>query len=308
MMVAAAAYLLLSFGIDDGLPAQGDQGICLPSPELWPLPRWADTVGGLALNGLMLLIMAMLNKSFNVLRSNTWLQLGLFAVIAAAVPRLAVNVNTGIMLAVAVNASTFLMFSCFDNPWRSRRVFLSFLLLSALASIDYCYVVYIPVMWIMAAQMKIFNWRTFLSSVFGIATPWIILFGFGIISPQDFHLPEVVSIFRAYADDSVLYLLAISAFTAFMLVNAIAMNLSRTIAYNARARAFNGALTLVGMITIAAIAINYNNLLAYLPLLNVCAAYQITHWLVNHRFDRQYIAVMVICALYFAFYVWRLFL
>lgn len=308
MMAVAVVYLIATAGIDDGLPPQGNQGICLPSPALWPLPPVVDLLGGVALNAGVLVIMAAINKAYNVLRSDTKLQLGLFAIMAAGVPRLVLNVNSGIILALAVNASILLMFSCYDCPYRTRRVFLSFLILSAGATIQYCFVIFIPVMWIVAAQMKVFNVRTVLATMFGLATPWIILIGFGIVGIEDFHVPNVVDIFRAYEEDSAQYLMAITAFTAFLLIGATMLNLSRTIAYNARARSFNGALTLVGITTIAAIAFNYNNLLAYLPLLNVCAAYQITHWLVNHRFERQYIAVLTIVLVYVAFYLLRIIL
>lgn len=306
MMVVATLYLIVSSGFDDGLPPQGEQGLCLPPPALWPLEQWLDTCGGILLNISMLILMAAVNKYYNVLRSNTRLQLGLFALMAAAVPRLVVNVNSGILLSLTVNAAIFLMFSCFDSPWRVKRVFLSFLIMSLGAAVQYSFVIFIPVLWIIAAQMRIFNIRTLFASLFGIATPWIILLGFGIVSPEDFHIPQVTDIFTTFEEDSALYLLAVTVFTAFLLVIAIVMNLSRTIAYNARARAFNGALTVTAIVTIIAISINYNNLLAYLPLLNVCAAYQITHWFVNHKFDRQYIAVLGVCVLYLFFYIWRI--
>lgn len=308
MITAAALYLLLTVGYDDGLPPQGEQGLCLPPPALWPLPRWCDMLGGIALNALMLFVMALINKAFNVLRSNTRLQLGLFAIMSAAVPRLVLNVNSGILLALGVNVAIFLLFSCYDNPGASRRVFLAFLLMSVGAAMQYSFVVFVPVMWVVTAQMRIFSLRTFMASVFGLLTPWIILLGFGIVGPGDIHLPEVYGIFSTFAEDSAEYLLIITVFISFMLFVAIALNLSRTIAYNARARAFNGALTVTAIVSIIAITVNYNNLLAYLPLLNVCAAYQITHWFVNHRFEKQYIAVLTICFIFLMFYVWRMFL
>lgn len=306
MMAVAALYVLVSAGFDESLPAQGEQGLCLPPPALWDLPRWLDVASGIMLNVMILATMYLINKNFNVLRSNSRMQLGLYALMACAVPRLVGNLNSGICVALAVSLCVWLLFSCFDDPLRVRRVFLAFLIMSAGASMQYCFVLYLPVLWLMAAQMRIFNLRTVLASLFGLATPWIILIGFGIVGFEDFHLPRVVGVFNAFADDSVYYFLAITGFTAFLLITAIILNLSRTIAYNARARAYNGALTLIGMVTIIAILVNYNNLLAYLPLLNVCAAYQITHLFVNHQFERQWIAVVSVAFCYLIFYAWRI--
>lgn len=308
MIAVAMLYVIISGGIGDQIPAQGDQGICLPPPTMWSLPYWIDTVGGILLNIGLLLMMALINKNFNVLRSNTRLQLGLFAIIAASIPRLVVNVNSGVLLALAVNVFIFLMFSCYDNPRDTSRVFLGFLIISCGATMQYCFTVFIPIGWIIAAQMKIFNLRTFLASIFGILTPWIILLGFGIVGPDDFHEPQVIDIFRAFEENSAFYLLTITAFTSSLVIIAIILNLSRTISYNSRARAFNGALTVVALVTILSIVFNYNNFFAYLPLLNVCAAYQVTHLLVNHKFEKQYLVVLAIIFIYFAFYTWRLFL
>ena len=90
-----------------------------------------------------------------------------------------------------------------------------------------------------------------------------------------------------------------------MLVASVGLNVLKTIAYNARARSYNGALTLIALVTILAMLFDYNNLVAYLPLLNVCAAYQLTHYFVRHRFDRQYAAVLSVCAVYIMLYLWR---
>ena len=308
MIAVAAIYVLATAGIDRPLPPMGPQGICLPPPELWAIPRWADLAGGVVLNALMLAAMAALNTAFNVLRSNTRLQLGLFAIMAAAVPPLVVNVSSGILLALSVVGCIYLLFSCYASPGLTRRVFLAFMILSAGASFEYAFAVFIPVLWLVVAQMRIFSLRTMMASLLGVATPWVILLGFCIVDPADFHLPHIEGIFSTFAEDWALFLLAISLFTAFLLVIAVVLNLSRTIASNARARAFNGSLTLVALITMMAIAVNYNNLPAYLPLLNMCAAFQITHWLVNHRFERQYLAVLAIIFFYLAFYLWRIIL
>ena len=63
---------------------------------------------------------------------------------------------------------------------------------------------------------------------------------------------------------------------------------------------------MLSLVTVVAVAVDFENLLAYLPLLNLCTAYQITHYFVNHRYERQYIAVLAVCGFYFALYLWRL--
>jgi len=306
MVAVAALYVVLTGGMTGFLPPQGDQGICLPSPGSWQLPSWLGIVLNAALNILIMVMMMIVNKTFNVLRAMTWLHVGLFALMQAAVPREVVALNSGTLLALAVISCIYLLFSCYAEPERVRRVFLAFMMLSLGAATQYSFVVFIPVFWMITLQMQIFNSRTFLASLLGILTPWIILLGFGMVGISDIHTPDITSVFQAMNLRSALYLLIVSAFTAFILVTSTALNVLKTIAYNARARSYNGALTIVASVTILAMALNYNNLLAYLPLLNMCAAYQLTHYFVNHRFDRQYAAVLAVCAVYAVLYLWRI--
>lgn len=306
MMAIATVYVALTGGMTGFLPMQGDQGICLPSPGAWPLPGWLGIGLNAALNILIMVMMMVVNRTFNVLRAVTWLHVGLFAIMQAAVPREIVSLNSGTLLALAVICCIYLLFSCYAEPERVRRIFLAFMILSLGSATQYSFVVFIPVFWLMTIQMRIFNSRTFLASVLGLLTPWVMLLGFGIVTPADIHRPDITSVFEAMNLRSALYLLIVSALTVSILIISTALNALKTIAYNARARSYNGALTIVASITIVAMALNYNNLLAYLPLLNMCAAYQLTHYFVNHRFDRQYAAVLAVCAVYVVLYLWRI--
>lgn len=306
MIAVAAVYVALLGRLTGFIPPQGDQGICLPSPGAWALPAWVGICMNAGMNIIIMIMMMVVNKTFNVLRAMTWLHVGLFAIMQGAVPREVVNLNSGTLLALTVICCIYLMFSCYADPERVRRVFLAFLLLSLGATTEYCFVAFIPVFWLMTVQMRIFNGRTFLASILGLLTPWIILLGLGIVTFADIHAPAITSVFEVLNIRSALYLLIIAALTTFLLITSSALNVLKTIAYNARARAYNGALTIVAAVTILAMIINYNNLLAYLPLLNMCAAYQLTHYFVNHRFDRQYAAILAVCAVYVVLYLWRI--
>lgn len=306
MLAVAAAYVALSGRLNNILPSAGDQGFVFPSVAAWGLDRWWSlglNVGG---NLLIMALMIIINKAFNVLRAITWLQVGLFGIMQAAVPREVLALNSGTLVCVAVAYCIFLLFSCYNAPEKVRTVFLAFLVLSLGTTAQYCFTLYIVVCWLMLIQMRIFSMRVFVASVLGIVTVWIILFGFGLISPADLHLPSITGIMDVLDLHSAVYLLSLTAGTTFLLVLALGANLMKTIAYNARARAYNGALTVLSLVTVVAVAADFENLLAYLPLLNLCTAYQITHYFVNHRYERQYIAVLAVCGFYFALYLWRL--
>lgn len=306
MTALATLNLLVTGGLDEVLPAGGGRGLCMPAPANWPVDSWLGTSINLAVTFGVMVMMIVVNRTYNVLRAMTWLPAGLFAVMAAAVPSVVLSLNSGPMLALAVICCVYLLFSCYGDPGRTRRVFLAFLILSAGSATQYCFVVFIPVFWVICAQMRILNTRTLLASIFGLLTPWILMFGSGLRSLTDLHLPSIESVFAIYSTPEIVYLLIVSGLTAAIAISSTALNVWKTIAYNARARGYNGALTLIVVITIVAMAIDCRNLTAYVTLLDMCAAYQLTHYFVNHRFERQYAAILAVCGLYVLLYLWRI--
>ncbi len=305
MVLIAAVYVAIIESVDMLTPSGVDLGIALPSPGAWPVTPFLGGLINIIITGLVMLMMMLINRSYNVLRALTWLDVGLFALMQAAVPRQVLTLNSGTLACLVILVCVYLMFACFDRRESTRTVFFAFLLLSLGTAVQYCFVFFIPVFWIMLLQLRIFNMRSFVASILGLVTVWILLLGFGIVSVDDLRIPSFVNVFSALPGRAAVYLLVVVSITAFLLVSSIALNVFKTIAYNARARAYNGALTLLAMVTIIAAACDYSNLLSYISMLNMCAAYQITHYFVNHRYDRQYLAVLTVGLIYIILYIWR---
>ncbi len=307
VMVAIASLYVLFFG--DGVNLAPDLNLFGVMPAIlnyWQPSATTGLVINIVVMGAIMLMMGLINKAFNVLRAMTWLEIGLFAIMQAAVPYEVLTFNPGVVVALTVLVGLFLMFRSYGEPSDVYGVFLTYLCLAFGVMMQYSLLIFIPLFWLISAQMRIFSLRSFLASLMGIATVWIILLGFGILSVDEIKMPTITSIFSIVEQPRMYYLMVVSGVTALLLVVSISLNLLKTIAYNAKARAFNGALLVVAITTIVAMVIDYKNLLSYLPLLNVCAAYQITHYFVNHRYERQFIAVFAVIGVYLALYIWRI--
>ncbi len=305
MAVVALVYVLFFNRYVADFQAQTDFGIGLSSNIRWHIAAPYGSILNLGLNVLIMVLMILINRTFNVLRSMTWLMVGLFALMQAAVPYSLISLNSGSLVCCVLLLCLMLMYRNYSAPNDVYGVFLAFLLLSAGAVVQYCFVVFVPLMWIICLQMRIFSLRAFSASMLGLATVWMILIGFGLVDLDQIGFPPIVNIFSYMGETNAVYLLVVVGLTAFMLVASILMNVFKTMAYNAQARSYSGALIVTSAITIIAMAVNYNNILAYLPLLNCCAAFQITHYFVNHRYERQYLGILGVIAVYILLYVWR---
>lgn len=300
LCVLAALFFFLGGGVP---PILGDRGFALPSANEWFPEGWPSFIGAMVTNGLIVLVAALLCKVFNILRGMSALYITLFTVMQLATPQLMDQFYTGPVLALAAALGLYLLFGRYRSPVASGHVFLVFMMLSALTATQYCFALFMPAFLIVCAQMRVFNGRTLVAAAVGIVTPWWLLAGFGIITPSDLHAPEFRNLFEGVEAADMALTLGTIAFTAILLVLSIALNLFKTIAYNARSRAVNGAITVVAAFAIVGGCLDFNNMVAYLPLLNLCAALQATHYFSTHRADRSFIPILAIVAVYVSLFI-----
>lgn len=299
-LVLVAACLYHAAGLGDRLA--GYNGLCLPSPNHWVPQGTLNFVCAIAGMTATVVIMMLLNKVHNVMRSMTSLNISLFCVMQLATPELMTQFYTGTVLAIVVPLCMLLLFNCYRDPGATRQVFLISCMLSLAVATQYCYIVYLPAMLIGCAQMRIFNRRTLAAALMGMLTPWIIMFGFGIVEPQDVRFPDLVSIFSIIDFEETMVLVITVGLSVFVMLACFVLNVLKTIAYNARARAINGAFTIVMLFTVIAMCADFRNIISYIPLLNFCAAMEVTHYLSTHRAEKSFIAIYTLLAAYAALF------
>ena len=282
----------------------GNRGIALPPAGSWlagPTDLWAAIASAFAVMGLLVYI----NRRFNLLRNLSTLFVVLFAAMTAATPDLGAQFGTGQLLAMVMGVCVVLMFGSYARPMRRREVFLVFLLLSAGTATQYAFAVYIPVMAVCCMQMRLGSLRTAVAALLGLVTPWWLLLGLGIVEPTELQLPRPANIFATINLEEGVQLGTTVLFTACLFIVAVALNFFRTMAYNARARSYNGTVLLMGFVTIVAMTVDYNNVASYVPVLNICASLQAAQFFVLHRTDRSWIAILCILLAYAGFYIWN---
>jgi len=295
-LIVATVYFLSG----NTVAIDGDRGLALPSANEWLFLGQADFAAGLTASTVTVVLMLLLNKINNVLRSMTSLHIAMFALMQAGTPNLITQLYSGSLLAVIVPLCILILLNCYSSPDATLRVFLIFFILSAASMSQYCFIFYIPVMLLGCAQMRIFKWRTLSAALLGAITPWWLLGGFGLIRFTSIHLPRFHDITARFSTDDTIIILATVGFTTLITLLCYFLNVVRTIAYNARARAINGVFTITTLVTLAAMCIDYGNMLCYVPLLNFCAAMEVTHYFSTHRAEKSFIAILLIFTTYLA--------
>ena len=224
-----------------------------------------------------------------------------------SVPDMLDQLYTGTILAAVMPLCLGLLWSCFDNETTLRRIFLIFVILSALSMTQYCFAVYIPIFVVGCLQMKIFSLRTLSAILLGVITPWWIVLGTGLVDISDIHFPETVNMFRVYDTDELFSTLVTIGVTVLLLVIGWFANFMNVLTLNANLRAFNGSMSLVGVVTILAMIIDFTNAAAYLPTLMLIASYELSYMAGINKGQQRYIPVIVIMLFYLGVFAYSLF-
>lgn len=276
----------------------------LPDPERWIASRWASVLSSIVLTGGCCILMAFINKVHNLMRTVSLLFVGLFTIMLAATPKIFIAFGSGTVLAFAVLLSIMLLYSIYDSPDNTRRLFMVFFILSCGAVFDYAFVPYIAVFIIGARQMKCLDWRSFLAAVIGVVTPLWILLGGGLLSLESFRMPDPRAVYEMYdAMGNINTFVCVGMTMALGLILG-SINLMKIIAFNARRRAMVGFMCIVGILSGLLCIVDFTNIWAYLTLLYVCVAFQVGLFMRLYEARRAYIAVLAVMVLYLACFVW----
>lgn len=306
--LAVAGAIVYAIHCGQGAPA-GIDGIVAAWSGPWHFGLWTGLGLGIAANGLIALLLIYLNKTFNVLRCMTMLQTTLYLIMALATPWQLSTLTTSTLLALVAMTCCFILFAEYGNAADcQRRVFLSFLLMSSGAAIDASFVLLLPIFMFACVQMRVMTLRTILAILMGIATPWIILLGFGIVKPEQLAMPPISGYAGLSATGAAEAAVA-AALTGFVGIAAWTQNVMKILTYKAQSRAMLSMLTLLMLACMIAIAADPSAAQSLCPLLSCGAALQLGHAFgAIHTAPRSWIAIVCIILIYLTFFAWTVIL
>lgn len=281
------------------------RGFLFASPENWASDPVSSQRWALALNLLIILTMSLINRRHNLLKTMSWLFIAMFAVMEAASPYTLRILTGGQVAALTLLWCLRLMYSAYHRKRRTRKIFMTFCLLSAGSMIQYGFVVFIPVMLIGCAQMRVFKIRSVGAALLGLITPWWIVFGLGLVHLSDISLPDPVNPLAALSAPDRLQVFAAPALTLLAGLACGGFNLVKVLNMNARMRALHGLLALTSIVTGLMVLLDYTNLDFYLPLLNACVAFQIGQFFRINTLQRGYVLVVVLLTLFIGIWIWQ---
>ena len=248
--------------------------------------------------------MIAINRQFNILRTLSVFFAAYFLFITCSTPFMSCFAGTSSVLAACMIFCMWILFTLYNEPHSNRRIFLIFAILSVGTLYDWKFLFFIPLFVIGLAQMRILRTKKIIAALIGIFTPPWIVFGLDLMPipqlPHIFFTPPTILLQSPEALPFLCTVLLTMAI-GFLLGS---INLLRILGFNARARAYNGFLALLGIYTGILAIINFTALPDYMTLLNACVAFQVAHFFRATASRRGYILIVLLFAAYTSLYLW----
>ncbi len=284
-------------------------GLAFPSANVWLHSTTLSVVLACVLNLVTGVVMILINRSFNVLRTVSLTFAGLFLLMQAAAPRLTDYLSDGLFMGLGILMSIILMYTSYMRRDATPRIFLAFFIIGCGALWRLPWLAFLPAMIGGLVQMRIMSLRMLLAAALGVVAPIWTVWGMGLSDFTQWSLPTL-SFDPALITEhpSIQHSLAVGAVSLICGTLLGIVNLFKILSYNAVTRAYNGLLFTVSVTTGIMCLIDWQHPGLYITLLNACTAFQAGHFLKINIQRRGYLAILIMAAVYIALFISTMFI
>lgn len=282
------------------LPADGMSTVGLMGafPELTLESGFWTKIVSFALILFTVLMMLLMNRILNLLRTGSKLYIGLFMLMAAVCPGATGMSLNGVVMAFVVMFSLLMMYTTYQRSIPTRRIFLVFVLMSFGMITDWAYAAFFPAFLVSCGQMRCMSFRSFMAAIVGVITPIWILWGFGYLQFDAISYPSIsypsAAVFAQYSPGALVAIIA-TLIAAFIVTG---YNTIRIFGLNARTRAFNGVFSTITFWIALMTLVDFGNATEYFPLLAALTAMQSTLFFRIRIEHRSYIYILSMMMIY----------
>lgn len=298
-LLAAGAMIAGAHFIGSPSRLVGDMGICLPSPNAWGL----DAVWGWVANTLALaasvFVLHMMNREFRFVQGSDTVMAGMFAIMVSANVWTSGSLSASGLFALANLVCLTVLFGCYDKRNSSQELCVTATILSLGSMIQYAFIFMLPVYLLAAAVLKCLRFKSFVAYVLGMAGPYWIAVGTGIVSIEDFTMPTMANLFNGFASKPTLLVGCINIGFTLLLSLVFALgNMVRLYAGNTRRRLYNLVINIVGLACVLCMIFDADNMVVYMCTFYMIAAVQIGNFFALRSIHHASRWVTALCAFY----------
>lgn len=282
----------------------GNLGVCLPSPDLWPLPSiWSWSLNLCLIIGIGVALI-FFNKAYSVIQTADMVLPSMFMVLTSTNPWAGGPLQSSSLMAAINLICLSTIFNCYKSRNATQQVFVMATMLSLGSMFQYAFIFLMPAYIVVALLMKCFRFREAAAFIMGVAAPYWIAVGMGLVPPDAFHKPQFTDLFSSINSGSDLLIGVLNiGLTALMAIMLALNNAVKLYAGNTQRRLYNNSISVIGLVCIAGMALDFNNLTTYLATFYLTAAVQIANTFTLWTVRRAPLWLGIISAIYIVLFL-----
>lgn len=289
------------------LPIQ--YGICLPSPDTWGFDNMWSWIVNTLLIGFSAILLMLVNKTYNFIRTTEPALLAIFLVMATSGPWFTEGINTSVLLCLANIVGLGIIFDSYDSKNATRELFILGVLVGFGSMVQYAFLAMAIVYFLWALLMKVIRIKEVFAFFAGVLCPYWIALGIGWIKFSDIHYPSINPLFT-YQQNPGEFILLLSgiALAASLGLILTFVNGIKLYAGNSKVNAMNMCVMVLGAMSVLCILVDFDNMHAYVTTLYMACAVELANicalwnpkmpWMVTVVPSLCYIAIFV-CSIIF---------
>ncbi len=284
-------------------PPGGSLGLCLPAPWLWPLAPFTSEIAACGLIFITALLAGVFNRSISIVPDTSIAYSAIFLIACGAQPVVTARLTAAPMLALAALIGVWLLCNSVGKR-AATECFLLAAMLSAGSMIQYAFALLLPVFMFCAIVGKVMRFKEFIAFLLGIMAPYWIALGCGLVSFDEFELPELYYITSSGFDKTDFLLTVIlTGATGLLFLICTLLQAVQIYSANARTRAYYGIFNVLGFGTLALMIIDFGNFTAYIAILNLMMAFSAAELLQRSPAKSTWPPMLLGAAAYVAFFI-----
>ena len=259
-------------------------GVCFSSPESWSV----NPTLSLWINILLIFVGAVgaiiVTKHYNFVPSDNMLYSIAMLLMCMASPLVTEHLNSGVLMMLVMLICFYRLFGLSGTRNSAEGVFLVFSLLSLCSTIQYGFLLLIPVVLLGCFFLGIMHVREIVAMLIGIVAPYWILLACGLVHWSDFQWPSLTSLFSgAEGPMEVLEMILAVGVTSLLFIVALVANTMGVSSEGVLQRTRRSMIHLLGFALLWFMVFDFTNMLTYMPAFYLCCGYECAFWLMRMR-------------------------
>lgn len=302
LMACVMSAVVYFFGNPQHL--EGELGICMPSPNLWQLPAVASWLMNLGMIIMLGIFLHIFNKTYNFVNSSDTMLPAAFIFLCGSNPWIDAMLTSSVIMVAANLICLQFIFGCYRSEKGMQPLFIVGSVLSLCSMFQYAFIFLIPAYIIIALVIKCLHFKSFIAMLMGVAAPYWIGIGLGLIPLESFSMPSFSNLFDGFGSKQALLVGLVNCAVTIAISLLLALyNAVKLYAGNTRRRLLNNAIIVLGLTCAVCCVCDVDNIPVYMATLYMVMAAQLANLFVLHNVRYPHTTIFILVALYIVSFV-----